>query len=42
MTSFLTQFYENKVVPSMIITNTKVEDLKLLEEAFRKKRKKTS
>ncbi len=40
MTSFLTQFYENKVVPSMIITNTEVEDLKLLEEAFSQKEKK--
>ena len=39
MTSFLTQFYENKVVPSMIITNTEVEDLKLLENAFSQKEK---
>ena len=40
MTSFLTQFYENKVVPSMIITNTEVKDLKLLENAFSQKEKK--
>ncbi len=39
MTSFLTQFYENKVVPSMIITNTEVKDLKLLENAFSLKEK---
>ena len=40
ITSFLTQFYENKVVPSMIITNTEVKDLKLLEKAFSQKEKK--
>ncbi len=39
MTSFLTQFYENKVVPSMIITNTEIKDLKLLENAFSQKEK---
>jgi len=39
MTSFLTQFYENKVVPTMILTNTEVEDLKLLENAFSQKEK---
>jgi len=39
MTSFLTQFYENKVVPGMIITNTEVQDLKLLENAFSQKEK---
>ncbi len=39
MTSFLTQFYENKVVPNMIITNTEIEDLKLLENAFSQKEK---
>ena len=39
MTSFLTQFYENKVVPSMIITNTEIQDLKLLENAFSQKEK---
>ena len=40
ITSFLTQFYENKVVPSMIITNTEIKDLKLLEKAFSQKEKK--
>ena len=40
ITSFLTQFYENKVVPSMIITNIEVKDLKLLEKAFSQKEKK--
>ena len=39
MTSFLTQFYENKVVPSMIITNTEIKDLKLLQNAFSLKEK---
>ncbi len=39
MTSFLTQFYENKVIPSMIITNTEIQDLKLLEKAFSQKEK---
>ena len=39
ISSFLTQFYENKVVPSMIITNTEVKDLKLLEKAFSLKEK---
>ena len=34
LTSFLTQFYENKTVPSLVITNTQVEDLKLLEKTF--------
>ena len=40
ITSFLTQFYENKVIPSMIITNTEVKDIKLLEKAFSQKEKK--
>ncbi|OUW74123.1 MAG: excinuclease ABC subunit C [Pelagibacteraceae bacterium TMED216] len=40
ITSFLTQFYENKVVPSMVITNVEVKDLKLLEKAFSQKEKK--
>ncbi len=40
ITSFLTQFYENKVIPSMIITNTEIKDLKLLEKAFSQKEKK--
>jgi len=40
ITSFLTQFYENKTVPSMIITNTEVEDLNLLQKTFSQKEKK--
>ncbi len=40
LSSFLTQFYENKVVPSMIITNIEIKDLKLLEKAFSLKEKK--
>ena len=40
LTSFLTQFYENKVVPRLIITNTDIKDLKLLEKAFSQKEKK--
>ena len=40
ITSFLTQFYEYKVIPSMIITNTEVKDIKLLEKAFSQKEKK--
>ncbi len=39
MTSFLTQFYENKVVPSLIITNTEIQDLRLLEYTFSQKEK---
>ncbi len=39
LSSFLTQFYENKVVPKMIITNTEIKDLKLLEKAFSHKEK---
>ncbi len=37
LTSFLTQFYENKTVPGLIITNTEIKDLKLLEKAFSEK-----
>ena len=40
LTSFLSQFYENKVIPNMIITNIEVKDLKLLEKAFSQKEKK--
>ena len=35
LSSFLTQFYENKVVPKMIITNTEIKDLKLLEKSLK-------
>jgi excinuclease ABC subunit C len=37
LSSFITQFYENKTVPSLIITNYKANDEKLLEKAFSKK-----
>ena len=40
LSSFLTQFYENKSIPRMIITNTDVKDLKLIEKAFSQKEKK--
>ena len=40
LSSFLTQFYENKSVPRMIITNTDIKDLKLIEKAFSQKEKK--
>ncbi len=37
LSSFITQFYENKTVPSLIITNYEANDKKLLEKAFSKK-----
>ena len=40
LTSFLTQFYENKSVPSLILTNTDIKDLKLLEKTFSTKENK--
>ena len=40
LTSFLTQFYENKTVPSLIITNAEINDLKLLEKTFSTKENK--
>ncbi len=40
LSSFLTQFYENKTIPSLIITNTDIKDIKLLEKAFSIKEKK--
>jgi len=40
LSSFLTQFYENKSIPRMIITNTDINDLKLIEKAFSQKEKK--
>jgi len=40
LSSFLTQFYENKSIPRMIITNTDIKDLKLIEKAFSQKEKK--
>ncbi len=40
LSSFLTQFYENKSIPKMIITNTDIKGLKLIEKAFSQKEKK--
>ena len=37
LSSFITQFYENKTVPSLIITNYATNDRKLLEKTFSKK-----
>ena len=37
LSSFITQFYENKTVPSLIITNYPTNDRKLLEKTFSKK-----
>ena len=34
LSSFIAQFYENKAIPSLIITNQKINEKKLLEEAF--------
>tara|TARA_X000001036_G_scaffold395988_1_gene397296 strand:+ start:410 stop:2248 length:1839 start_codon:yes stop_codon:yes gene_type:complete len=39
LSSFLTQFYENKSIPKMIITNTDIKDLQLIEKAFSQKEK---
>jgi excinuclease ABC subunit C len=40
LSSFLSQFYENKTIPSLIITNHNVSEKNLLEEAFKNKEKK--
>ena len=40
MTSFISQFYENKTIPSLIITNSDVNDKKLLEDTFSNKENK--
>jgi excinuclease ABC subunit C len=37
LSSFITQFYENKTIPSLIITNYEANDKNLLEKAFSKK-----
>ncbi len=41
LTSFLTQFYENKNIPTQIITNIEIKDLNLLEKAFSEKENKS-
>ena len=40
LSSFLSQFYENKTVPKLILTNSEIKDYKLLEKAFSEKEKK--
>ena len=40
LSSFISQFYENKTIPSLIITNHNVSEKNLLEEAFKNKEKK--
>ena len=40
LSSFLPQFYENKTIPKLIITNHNVSEKDLLEEAFQNKEKK--
>ena len=37
LSSFLSQFYENKSIPSLIITNNNIAENSLLEKAFQKK-----
>jgi len=37
LSSFLSQFYENKSIPSLIITNNSISENNLLEKAFQKK-----
>ncbi len=40
LSSFISQFYENKAIPSLIITNSDVNDKKLLEKTFSNKENK--
>jgi excinuclease ABC subunit C len=40
LSSFLSQFYENKSIPSLIITNNNISENNLLEKAFQKKEEK--
>ena len=37
LSSFLSQFYENKSIPTLIITNNNISENNLLEKAFQKK-----
>jgi excinuclease ABC subunit C len=41
LTSFITQFYENKNVPAEILLNKKINDLNLIKSAFEKKEEKS-
>ena len=38
--SFISQFYENKTIPRLILTNCEVKDKKLIEKTFSEKDKK--
>jgi len=40
LTSFITQFYENKNVPAEILLNKKIKDLSLIKDALEKKEEK--
>ena len=40
LSSFISQFYENKTIPELIITNCEVKDKKLIEKTFSEKDKK--
>jgi len=40
LSSFLSQFYENKSIPSLIITNNNISENSLLEKTFQKKENK--
>ncbi len=40
LSSFLSQFYENKTIPTLILTNAQVNETKLLEKTFSSKEKK--
>ena len=40
LTSFITQFYENKNVPAEILLNKKIKDLNLIKSALEKKEEK--
>ncbi len=40
LSSFISQFYENKTIPRLILTNCEVKDKKLIEKTFSEKDKK--
>ncbi|MEC7100095.1 MAG: excinuclease ABC subunit UvrC [Pseudomonadota bacterium] len=40
ISSFISQFYENKTIPRLILTNCEVKDKKLIEKTFSEKEKK--
>ena len=41
LSSFISQFYENKTIPRLILTNYEVNDKKLIEKTFSEKDKKS-